>query len=1139
MAFVVGEIAAPITADPSQFNRAMADVKAKGEELSRNIGAQWGSLSKKMEDVGKSLTKYVTTPIVGAGVLSAKSAIDFESAFAGVRKTVEATEAQFAALEEGIRGMSREIPAAATEIAGVAEAAGQLGIETDSILGFTRTMIDLGESTNLSATDAATALARLANITQMPQDQFDRLGSTIVALGNNLATTEAEIVEMGTRLAGAGKQVGMSEAQILSFAGALSSVGIEAEAGGSAFSRVMSQMQLAVETGGQALTDFASVAGMSTAEFKRAFQEDATAAIIAFITGLGSAEERGQSAIKVLEDMGITEIRLRDALLRAAGAGDLFSNSIEIGTRAWEENTALTEEAKQRYETTAAQLAILKNNVYEVAMQFGETLLPQIQSVVNWLKELTAKFQNLTPEQQETIVKLGLLAAAIGPVLLTGSKLILTGSKLITLIKDIGAALSFLAANPVGMTVVAIGALVAAGIYVWRNWDDIKVKLVAIWEVICASAENVSIKIQNAWWTMQKKLNEVVLAVIDTVSPLIQWLPDSMTAGFSKLRQGVASNLAKVQGSLDELDKRAKDNFQRVQNALSGVDIAFHRTEESAADMARGFRELESTTKSVGEEVQNTGDEVQNVGNEAQSAATKIGGLGDVGESAAEKIKTAWIGTTDSIKSALSLLQTMHETEMVYAEMEGDTVETLRLKHQQLKKELEVQKVVVAEFTSELEKAAKAGVKKGETVEDLAKRIDELNLRLAEEQLAQANLEKQVYDTEEAIKEQGKSVRTLAEEVKKAAETYNIQMAKALEEYEKNVKQTNATLKRETESLHRDLSARLDDIAARGAERERQVTEQYQRELESRASSLMNFVGLFDEVTNRQVSGETLLRNLEGQVGAFGDWQKNIQALTARGVDEGLLKELREMGPKAAPEIAALNTLTDKQLSKYVELWRERQKQAKEEAVAQLSGQRIEMNRQLEEIRMDTSRQMEQQQQEVAQKLAEMNAKAKEELERYKLEWEKKNEEIRKSTEQNIKNIHEKFNELVGRSTDYGISVVENFASGMESQFDRLRQTLEDMASIVDSYMPHSPAKLGPLRRLYEYGPALVKGLMDGITGSLPGLGVVAHNFASSILPMAGASGVMNNTTTNNSNIVINVYTWDEAERALARLGVR
>ncbi|WP_105152678.1 phage tail tape measure protein, partial [Streptococcus suis] len=121
-------------------------------------------------------------------------------------------------LRAGIRNMAKEIPASTTEISAVAEAAGQLGIKTENVLDFTRVMIDMGQSTNLSAEEAANSMARLANITQMPQDKFDELGSTIVSLGNNFATTESEILEMGLRLAGTGNLVGLTEAQIMGLA---------------------------------------------------------------------------------------------------------------------------------------------------------------------------------------------------------------------------------------------------------------------------------------------------------------------------------------------------------------------------------------------------------------------------------------------------------------------------------------------------------------------------------------------------------------------------------------------------------------------------------------------------------------------------------------------------------------------------------------------------------------------------------------------------------------------------------------------------------------------------------------------------------------------------------------------------------
>lgn len=350
--------------------------------------------NSQAEQAMSKLGKLVKTGIAALGISKIASEIGqlggyvlqtgllFESAFAGVEKTVDATDAELQQFRSGIREMSTEIPQTAAEIASVAEAAGQLGIRNEYLLGFTEAMSNLGVATNMSATEAATSLARLANITQMPQENFDRLGSTIVALGNNLATTESEITEMGLRLAGAGKQVGMSEAQILGLAGAISSVGIEADAGGSAVSTIMTKMQLAVEQGGESLEQFANVAGMSADEFRQAFQEDAAQALVAFVEGLGTMDSRGQSAIATLSDMEITEIRQRDALLRLAGAGDVLSESLGIATQAWDENNALTNEAEKRYQTLESQIQILKNNVDDFAISLYDGIRDPMAEVV-------------------------------------------------------------------------------------------------------------------------------------------------------------------------------------------------------------------------------------------------------------------------------------------------------------------------------------------------------------------------------------------------------------------------------------------------------------------------------------------------------------------------------------------------------------------------------------------------------------------------------------------------------------------------------------------------------------------------------------------------------------------------------------
>ncbi|NSV77134.1 phage tail tape measure protein [Enterococcus faecalis] len=464
---------------PSNLNTVNGAMKSFGDKTA--------SIGQSIEKVGGSMTKGITLPIAGAVGAVTTAAVKWESSFTGVKKTNdEMVDSNgkviysYDDLEKGLRDLAKELPTSHEEIAKVAEAAGQLGIKTDKVVGFTKTMIDMGESTNMSADTAATSLARFANITQMSQDKFSNLGSAIVDLGNNLATTESEITEMGLRLAGAGKQIGMTEGDIVGFEAALSSVGIEAEAGGSAFSRLMVQMQLATETGVEAfaplkqavaeqgvswesfvhavnwggkeltavskqmgiptselkkmykeaskasgsLEDFANVTGRTSEEFAQLFKSNPSQALIEFIQGLKDSEKHGISAIKVLDDMGITEVRLRDSLLRAANASDVFEGAVKRGNEAFNENTALAEEAGKRYGTTESQLKILRGQLNDVAITFGGPLVAALNSAISAAKPMIEALANMAeafasadPKTQEFILKMAALAASAGPVL--------------------------------------------------------------------------------------------------------------------------------------------------------------------------------------------------------------------------------------------------------------------------------------------------------------------------------------------------------------------------------------------------------------------------------------------------------------------------------------------------------------------------------------------------------------------------------------------------------------------------------------------------------------------------------------------------------------------------------------------------
>lgn len=483
-----------------RFNEATSEIsrlEGEYESLSREIalgndsfyraGTSLQSFSEqgmKSADTAMAVGKKwsVAGAAVGAvALVGAKAAIDYESAFASVTKTVDGTTAELDKLSDGIRQMALEVPTSAADLAELAAVAGQLGIKTENIESFTRTIADLGVATNLSGEEGASMLAKFANITKMDQGDFSRLGSSIVELGNNFATTEADITAMAMRLAGAGNQVGMSEADILGLSAALSSVGIEAEMGGSAISKIIVQMQLAsakgqdafkglqevaeqngiawesvsaaVASGGKelknmsnamglgnkglaelyknagdakaSLEDFGYVAGMTGDDFAKAFQEDAVGALGAFIEGLGNASDKGTTAIEMLDNMGISEVRLRDAMLRAGGASELFAGAIETSNKAWGENTALTDEAETRYETMASKIQMAKNKITDLAIEFGAQLLPALadaleasEPLIESIKNMVKSFTEASPATKKFILAVGGIAVFGGPALM-------------------------------------------------------------------------------------------------------------------------------------------------------------------------------------------------------------------------------------------------------------------------------------------------------------------------------------------------------------------------------------------------------------------------------------------------------------------------------------------------------------------------------------------------------------------------------------------------------------------------------------------------------------------------------------------------------------------------------------------------
>lgn len=592
----------------------------------QEVGNKISQVGQTISGFGSALTRGVTAPIVAGAGLVVKAAIDYESAFAGVKKTVDETATvSYQKLSDGIRQMAKELPASAVEIANVAEVAGQLGIKTEDILSFSRTMIDMGESTNLSAEEAATAIAKVANIMGLTSNDYSRFGASVVDLGNNFATTEKDIVEMTNRLAAGGKLAGLSTPDILGLATAMSSVGIEAEAGGTAMVQTLTGIGKAVSGVGKGAKEklelIAQIAGTTSESFSQAWKEKPAEALQSFIKGLQKAHEEGKNMDGILSDLGMKGIRQGNMLKSLALASDKMSAAVNRSNQAWKENTALTNEANKRYETTESQLKMFRNQITDLAIEFGGPLIKALRSgldaVKPWLNnlaDLAKKFSSLSTEQQQNIIKWGLMAAALGPALkLLGGGVTAIGG----LVKAIGglskglgvlsgsakyllnlpAGLNALAgsagtaetamagmstsagsmtgaisalANPLGLIVGSIGLVTAGLVYLGNEKDKARIKTEEFGSQLSSTAQG---ELRN----FQKTVDETSTAVANFGTHAGD--VEKVSGAFKKLYEEVAESAEKSNKRMEELGAKWGLSEEQIATAKERNGLYVSNTE--------------------------------------------------------------------------------------------------------------------------------------------------------------------------------------------------------------------------------------------------------------------------------------------------------------------------------------------------------------------------------------------------------------------------------------------------------------------------------------------------------------------------------------------------------------------------------
>lgn len=668
-------LTALIKADASGFRAGIQDAKGALESLQSSSGNKLQKISDSFVGVGKALTAGLTLPLAAVGGASLKAFSEYDTALIGVRKTTDISGDALKRFSKQIMRLSREMPNSAVEIANLAEVAGQLGIRTDEggkhLINFSKIAAQMGTATNMSSEQAANAMARLANITQMPQTQFHRLGSTIVALGNNLATTESEIADMSLRLAGTGHQIGLTEAQIAGLAAGMSSVGINAEAGGSAFSRVMQKMNTDVLSGGEGLQRFAAVAGKTAEEFAQTWRTNPQEAIVDFVKGLGKVKESGGDVTETLKDLGINSIREIDTLARLAGAGDLLTKSFGIANKAWADGTALQKEADAASESFANQLKKLKNALFEAGTVIGGQLAPHVGKLAEDIRKVVQAFNDLDPKVQANIVNFGLFLAKIGPAIYIVGKII--GmiskislaisfiSKLATAFKAAGGAIAgfkaiiALTGGPIAWIIAAIMALVGVITYLWTTNEGFRNAVTGIWEAIKQVFSTAWEFIQSVWSAAPEFFSGIWEQIISTATPMWEEFVNSMgplVEAFKNLWNSVVDFFVVLGEQIKPIWEDIKQFFSDTWGIIKGI---FELALALLAPIVQvGFEVIQTIVSTVWELIKIIIQTAWTIITTIISTAINI--VADILRTVTAIIQGDWQGAWDAIKSIAETL---------------------------------------------------------------------------------------------------------------------------------------------------------------------------------------------------------------------------------------------------------------------------------------------------------------------------------------------------------------------------------------------------------------------------------------------------------------------------------------------------
>ena len=334
---------------------------------------------------------------------------ELEKAITSIEKTTGNARVEMEALAEQMSHLSEDVtPASTNELLRFGEVAGQLGVKSSAdILRVVAAADALGVSTNLAGDEAATLLTRILKMTGEGVGEIDGLASSVVALGNNFAVAEDEIVHMTKEIATGTTSINLGSAANAAFGATLKETGQQAERSRTAMFKLSQAIKSAVQDGGSDLERLSEISGMTGDEIEKSLGEKPEEVLLNLVKGFGEARDEGSNLADILGSMGINGSEAVTVIEALAKNSDRLEEALNLSNDAYQKQNAHMIEAAKAYADQEARITRLGNKFKNLTARIGETFSDETDAAIRMVNDSLDKTSDEVVELFNLMADLG------------------------------------------------------------------------------------------------------------------------------------------------------------------------------------------------------------------------------------------------------------------------------------------------------------------------------------------------------------------------------------------------------------------------------------------------------------------------------------------------------------------------------------------------------------------------------------------------------------------------------------------------------------------------------------------------------------------------------------------------------------